>query len=398
VAAAVLLRILLVPFFGFRDDIAAYQTWTTALAARGPAHIYDSNVWPAVDYPPGYLYVLWAIGALRRALGANGIVVFRILLKAPDIAADFVLGALAFVLARRWLDRSRALAVSGIVLLAPVAWLDSALWGQSDVIPAALLLGVVLLAFERRFFWSWFLLAIALLIKPQGVLIVPLLLIWHAARGGRFGSLAAAAVAGTTVAYAITLPFTSARTPVAVLRFLFDRYTVGVAKIPYTTEGAFNVYTITRGIYQSDASLAFGVPLHTWALLLVGSSLGAIAVAFGLALRNGVADARAERLLVYAIALSFAAFFVFGSRMHERYLLPSLAFGPLLAFDGAVPAVAVGTLTLSFAVNCTFILHGFTTGAHHPQTLLVAHAFSLLNFIALVVLAQTYRRRLFVRA
>ena len=398
VAASVLLRIVLVPFFGFKDDLNAYEIWTKALAAHGPAHIYDRSVFPAVDYPPGYLYVLWAVGSLREALGATSLVAFRILLKIPDVVADLVLGALTFVLARRWLDRSRALAVTAIMLLAPVAWLDSAFWGQSDVIPAALVFGTVLLALERRFFWSWFLLALALLIKPQGILIVPLLLLWHAARGGRLGSLAGAALAGTTVAYLITLPFTTARAPFAVLRFLFDRYTVGVEKIPFTSEGAFNVYTITRGIYQSDASLAFGIPLHTWSLLFVGAALAAIAIAFGLALRSGVAGAPAERLLVYAVSLTFAAFFVFGSRMHERYLLPSLAFGTLLAFDGALPALAVGTLTFSFAVNCAFILKGFTTGAHHPQTLVAAHAFALLNLVVLAVWAEGYRRRCLARA
>ncbi|GAC1545153.1 MAG: hypothetical protein NVS3B16_14230 [Vulcanimicrobiaceae bacterium] len=397
-ALAFMLRLALVPTVGFKDDIAVFSAWATVLASRGPAHIYDAGVVPNVDYAPGYLYALWAIGTLREALGATGTVAFRVLLKLPDVVADFALGALAFAIARRFLTRGRSLAVAAIVLLAPVAWLDSAYWGQADAIPAALIFGAVLLALQRRFFWSWLALAVALLIKPQGVVVVPLLLVWHAARGGSVAKLAGAALAGTILAYAITLPFTPERAPLAVLRFLFARYAVGVAKAAHGSEGAFNLYTVAGGFYRSDALVALGLPIHTWAIVLVGGSLAAIAAGLVFALRRRIAGPDGERLLLYAVSLSFAALFFFGSRMHERYLLPSVAFGALLVFDGRASALAVAALTVSFAVNCAFILNGFSGGAHHPQTVLVGHAFSLLNLIALAALAETYRRRCVARA
>ena len=51
---------------GFRIDVGDFTAWAHRLASVGPGEFYDPGVFS--DYPPGYLYVLWFIGSVGRAL------------------------------------------------------------------------------------------------------------------------------------------------------------------------------------------------------------------------------------------------------------------------------------------------------------------------------------------
>jgi len=65
------------------------------------------------------------------------------------------------------------------------------------------------------------------------------------------------------------------------------------------------------------------VPVSSKRLSLLTFAIVAAAVIVRLAC---VPSASAERLVVYAISLSLGSLFFFGSRLHERYLLPGVAF------------------------------------------------------------------------
>ena len=66
-AGALLLRLLLALVVeGYPYDMSCFVAWSDKLAAAGPAAFYSEGYF--ADYPPGYLYVLWLVGALRRVL------------------------------------------------------------------------------------------------------------------------------------------------------------------------------------------------------------------------------------------------------------------------------------------------------------------------------------------
>src|SRR6476659_5506636 len=65
--AALLLRIAMAPHFGFFGDIRLFQQWVAGLREVGMHDFYAKYTW--VDYPPGYLYLLWIIGKLSAAPG-----------------------------------------------------------------------------------------------------------------------------------------------------------------------------------------------------------------------------------------------------------------------------------------------------------------------------------------
>ena len=53
-----------------------------------------------LDYPPGYLYALWAVGALAQAVGASGDIL-RLIIAVPAQLADFALGLLTIAIVWR---------------------------------------------------------------------------------------------------------------------------------------------------------------------------------------------------------------------------------------------------------------------------------------------------------
>jgi len=63
-AAGLAVRLLLATFPGFGIDVGTFQAWSFQLADRGPWNFYDTDSF--TDYSPGYLYLLWAIGELHQ--------------------------------------------------------------------------------------------------------------------------------------------------------------------------------------------------------------------------------------------------------------------------------------------------------------------------------------------
>ncbi|HJT45118.1 MAG TPA: hypothetical protein VJ721_02500, partial [Chthoniobacterales bacterium] len=110
--AAGLLAVLLVIktaallfFPGFRVDVGTYESWALQLATVGPASMYHSGYF--LDYPPGYLYALWAAGELAHAVAASGNVL-RMIIGSPALIADFMLSLLLFAALLHWFGKTTA--------------------------------------------------------------------------------------------------------------------------------------------------------------------------------------------------------------------------------------------------------------------------------------------------
>lgn len=104
VAAGLVLRLALIHDRGFTTDISTFEFWATWLAEHGFAHFYAGT--GLADYPPGYLYVLAALGyvweAFFKAGDSGHFVVLAVLIKLPAIVADACVGILLFAVTRRF--------------------------------------------------------------------------------------------------------------------------------------------------------------------------------------------------------------------------------------------------------------------------------------------------------
>ncbi|MGD8486631.1 MAG: hypothetical protein PVH07_08350, partial [Chloroflexota bacterium] len=164
---------VLFPASGFESDVASYASWAATMAEHGPGGFYANAGF--ADYPPAYLYVLWLVGLLAGpAASASELV------KLPPILLDVAVAYVIFRLVRGWTwpgPRSEplALAAAALYLFNPVSFYDSALWGQTDVAGALIVLLGLAALIRGNSEGAAALAATAALVKPQfGVVLIPL--------------------------------------------------------------------------------------------------------------------------------------------------------------------------------------------------------------------------------
>ena len=396
------LRVFIAAFYlpqsGLANDVSAYAAWAQRLASIGPSEFYEPGYFS--DYPPGYLYVLWLLGTVGKAVvplvGQDPTLG---LVKVPAILADVGIAWLLFVLCRRWggqlVDRTRfgvgaeslGLAAATIYLFNPGVIFDSAVWGQIDSV-GTLVLVATIYALGR----GWTEVAalgaiVALLVKFQFAFLIPIVAVVGLRRhligrssdpdhDGRRDPLRVLTSLGTAFGSltVLLLPFNmTLYTPLAggdprgFLGFLPaadpSRSLIGKlveAASTYTglTINAFSMWrnpwsglgdTMQRGD-DAGVAIAIGSATLTWqavgTLLFAAVAIGAVVV---VARRD---DLRGILLASLVLAI---AFFVLPTRVHERYLFPALALAAPLVLAGRSWPWIYGGLSLLFFANIYWV-------------------------------------------
>jgi hypothetical protein len=136
---------VLLPGSGFPNDLSSFQGWSNQLVANTPLGFYDKAGF--LDYPPVYLLFLWVLGLVLSPLGGLGDAV-----KLIPIFTDLALAYIVFAMARDMgAPRGRALVAMIVILINPITWINSAIWGQADTVGSVfLLLGLWALLRDRR--------------------------------------------------------------------------------------------------------------------------------------------------------------------------------------------------------------------------------------------------------
>ncbi len=384
-AFRLIIAYVLLPGSGFGVDRGTFQAWAGELAANGPLGFYDRGFF--IDYTPGYLYVLWVVGIVGQALGGIGD-----LIKLPPILADVAIAWLVHSMVRE-LGGSRRAALLGaaIVLVNPVTWFDSAIWGQADSF------GVVFLLLALRELWrgrperASILAVVAAVIKPQLGILVPILVVLLVRRhlvlpllarrrGGapgpeledrrpalldRFGSgpvrLLTSGAAALATTWLLCLPF-----GIGIVG-LVEQVVKTAGGYPYLTVNGYNPWALfsdggnglaAAGTWLRDsvgdkpgevATLIWGIPA-----VLVGT--GAPADRHRAPSASTVARRDDRWTTLLAVTVLAIAFFVVPTRVHERYLFPFFALGAILAAVSARWAVAYLVLAAASFGNLYAIL------------------------------------------
>ncbi|MBI2324591.1 MAG: phospholipid carrier-dependent glycosyltransferase [Chloroflexi bacterium] len=300
VAIGVAVRLLVFGGQGFPSDVGTFMAWAERLAAIGPLSFYEAGYFS--DYPPGFLYVLWLVGALFDGE------VLRLVVKALSIPADI---ALAYVLFRVVSPSAGPMAgamTGALWMLQPGPIFAGPLWGQVDSWGTLPFLGALLAAGQRRWVLAGALAAVAAMVKPQfglAAIVVGAAAAVDLLRGGRWRPLATFALSGLGAAVAIAVPFRL--TPgafVDLVRSASETY-------PYTSLYAFNVWSIVGDFWKPDAPYVVvgGVML----------AAGIFASVVPLWWRRDVA------MLLAAGAFVAMAFYFLPTRAHERYAFPAFA-------------------------------------------------------------------------
>jgi predicted membrane-bound dolichyl-phosphate-mannose-protein mannosyltransferase len=332
IALGVVVRALTVGATGFALDVAAMMAWAERLAAIGPPFFYEPGYFTS-GYPPGFLYVLWLLGALLDGEA------LRLAIKAASIPADVAIAALvAWVL---WHRAGRGPAVLGAALwsLSPAAILAGPYWGQIDAVGSLAFFGALLAAGSGRWGLAGALAAMAAMTKPQfGItgVVLGAAATFEFIQRRDWRPAVRAGLAGLAVVTALALPYRMWLPGlVGLVREASDIY-------PYTSLYAFNVWSIFTDFWKPDEQyVLFG------AVLLVAGLLGACVPLWW---------RRDTAMLLAAGVLASAAFYLLPTRAHERYIFP--AFVLLLPIAAARSRVLTPYLVLvaTFALTLYFAL------------------------------------------
>lgn len=357
-------------FEGHETDIVCFKGWADMVYNDGFRAFYKSDAF--TDYPPGYMYVLYIVGWLRTIVGDSSVFV-----KLPAIIADVVLGVCVYVFARKRFSEKTVLILSGFLLFSPVLILNSALWGQVDVIYTLLVALNLLCVSRKNMVLSYFLFALAFFVKPQALIFTPVLLcgIWeNVIKDCTSKKLLINLVSGLCaigMVVLLSVPFG--------LKETFSQYIGTLASYPYATVNAFNVYG------------AFGL---NWAPLTTDISvMGWIGIAVVTAYVFFEYFSGNKNWFMLAGVLAFGTYML-SAKMHERYAFPAVVFF-LLAFvlKPQKKNMWLFILTsLSQFVNAAWVLFVYSKDINHYFKSPVVVCFSIINILLFAYMIYACRK------
>ncbi|NIK76929.1 Gpi18-like mannosyltransferase/predicted membrane-bound dolichyl-phosphate-mannose-protein mannosyltransferase [Paenibacillus castaneae] len=347
--AALVLRIAIaISNKGYANDIALFMSWANHAWTQGLSGFYHTGTF--VDYPPGYIYILYLLGAVKSMLALDSSSKAALLLfKLPAILADLAAGYLIYRLSKKKTDAIFALGIAIIFLFNPAIIVDSAAWGQVDSIFALVLVlsihGLSENKIERASVWF----AIAALIKPQAFIFMPVLLLWFIYRRA-WKQIPVSAFYGFTTFIVLALPYFWGN---GGLSALIDLYKGTLSSYPYATLNAFNIYALSNANWKpiTDTWLLFS--FQTWGNFFIGAAV-LLAIFFALAKGKGSDSNRSTYVAMVLIAVVFIGV----TKMHERYMFPIILLA-ILAFiqslDRRMLNVYLGFSITNF-INMIYVL------------------------------------------
>jgi dolichyl-phosphate-mannose-protein mannosyltransferase len=337
--AAFAVRVLLFPLQGYQNDMATYQWWFNTAVEQGIRPFYP-YVWENVgwiDYPPFNVYIFWAFGSLAHAFSAAGSVFF---VKLAPALFDLATSGLIFLFLRRQLTFKQSLLATAFYAFNPAIIFNVAVWGQFDAIYTFFLVLSLMLALKRKPEVSAVVFAVALLTKPQSIALLPLIVLLIFKENGvkrLFTSIAAFAAA----VFVVILPFEWNGNPVA---FLSDIYFGAYGGYQFTSINAFNFWGM------------FGIWIPDGGIYIIGWTLFGIFSAFTLYVLHKRFHASGELLAVFAAFLLLFSFFMFPTRIHERYLFPAISMLVLLLPFAKKIRLLYAGLTATLFINQAYAL------------------------------------------
>lgn len=334
---------------GYYGDMRYFNApWAVAIQEQGLIQIYKSV--QGVNYPPIFLVILtlssWLFPPLVNGYATLG---FIIATKFFSVAAEVILVGVIY----EWIPQNMRLKwiVPLFLAIHPGLIATTAFWGQSDSI-LTLFLVLSALALNRnqsRRSWVWF--TVAMLMKFQAIVLLPMVGILSLRRFGIAATIKGIAL-GFVIFAVVYAPF--------VIGSGFDNalrpFTNGAVDLnPVITGNAFNLwYLITPSIWEllptdlkfvpKDRGLGIGgLTFKSIGFLMLGSYVAFTVVCMW---RQYIE----RREFIWATGL-YLAFFMLPTQIHERYLYPAATLSVIaIVQDRRMWAIAL-PLMLSFVTN-----------------------------------------------
>ena len=330
---------------GFCNDTACFAAWADRIFQVGPAHFYSADIF--TDYPPGYMYFLYPVGALRALLHIEYYsTAHLILLKLPAILCDLGCGFLLYRTCSKKFDREKTFFLCAAYLFNPAIILNSSVWGQVDSVYTLFLLILCLSLTARRMLPAFLSFCAGILIKPQMLVFAPVLLIGiidsvfsNGFSPKKLFQNMAYGLLSLSAALLSVLPFGMEK--------VFSQYMNTLESYPYAAVNACNFWGFFGLNWIGQDNTFLGLSFRFYGYFAIAATV-LLVLFVGFRLKE---DSNKYPLLA-ALLITFV--YLFSVRMHERYLYPALV---LLLF--AVTFLPSKRLYLCYSVFS--ILHFYNT-------------------------------------
>lgn len=367
-----LARLALVILPSFKIDMTDWQAWTQRLVQLSPTHFYSPDYFS--DYFPGYLYLLWFLGTSFHFLFPHLSIFslgFEIYLKLFTNIFDIATAYYIYKIVSRY-QKKLGLLAAAFYLANPSLAFNSSVWGQVDGILTFFLVysAYCLLELKKAYRFSSFL-SLSILVKPQGLAIFPITII-HLIANFKYQKYFSLLLIPALLIF-LSLPF-FLKDPLLGLLHLFQKST---NTYPYTSMFSYNFWSFV-GWWIPDSIKFLSVSYQLWGIIIYLLSL--IFIIFPLFLYKGYKN---NKLVYFASALAIFAFFLFLTRIHQRYLFPFFSFLLITAFTLNSSKIKVIYILLSVIhlINLWFVYYYYNFVYADPK-------FS--SFVVYKILSQSY--------
>ena len=391
--ALALTCLLFLPTGGHSGDLQHWLLWTRWMTDHGVGAAYKFGQLVETDYgcnyPPVYLYLLRGFGLFVQNFDAlaEQREWFKLIPFAFDLAAVFLVWQFL---------REQRLGVSRIFLLVlnPVFWYDSLIWGQVDALLTTLVAATLIVALRGHWKTAVILFVLTLNTKLQAIVYLPVVFLTLMPQLRSWRNIGWVVVLSLLTQAVLLLPFLLAGTLSEwyyTITGLVDQY----RNVSLFADNFWHLVLPEKhaALYAKDHQpFWFGLTYKTWGLGLFllsgGLALLPLAVRAGFQkvdLKNS--DFRAMVLLT--ATLCTLVFFYFNTQMHERYTHPAI----LLSFLFGVLRGSYwiyGLVSLAFFLNVERVLGYFEL---HYHTLIFQEVFVAGVYLLAIILAfwELYR-------
>ena len=364
-----------VSYRGHETDMNCFAGWSDMIFNNGLSQFYLSEGFH--DYPPGYVYVMYVLGALKSIFKLDGALWWAVL-KLPSIIADLGMGYLAYRLTSKTYTKRAGAIICAFIVFNPAVILNSCIWGQVDSVLAIFCVLAVYFAAEKRFSASFFAFGAAILIKPQAIFFAPVIafgvveeiFINNEFEPKKLIKTVLWALAAIVCVFILFMPFGT--NPLHGIEIILNQYIETVGQYNYMTINAFNLYG-AMGQNWTELSVAVSV---------MGYLLITVVVVFSgfLFFRK---SGKEKYYLVSAILIF--GIYMLAPKMHERYAFPGMFM--LIMLVGACPTgknflfYALYSLSQFFNIAWVLLVYETDTGKYFKSPVIeVASVINLAIF------------------
>lgn len=295
---------------GFTSDMNCFQHWGSMVASDGLDRMYYHRDM-FLDYPPGYLYVLWGCHELSRFLNFwPGMPESKAVFALVPMLSDIICGIILMVLAKKKMGGFTALFVGAAYLFCPAVIINSAQWGQVDSFCTMLLLISILFLYYEKWIPCGIFYGLSAISKPQMFTFIPVYLFFVLRQRKKVKPLVLGVGSGLFTMMAVSYPF-------VYFDFgrIVDLYKECMGGYKFYSVNAYNIWTLL-GMNWRDLPPE---GIHN-IILTIAAPIVAVILC-------GLLFLSKKKDVVFAAPVLIMTFvFCFAVKQHERYMFPVMVF------------------------------------------------------------------------